>query len=88
MREEFEKLRRAVVAGEVGVVFVHTASRLSRNQPELLAALDELDELGVAVHFVKNRPGIRSRAISCLRHMANALLEFALSLVGQTTRTP
>ncbi len=31
MREEFEKLRRAVVAGEVGAVIVYRVCRLSRD---------------------------------------------------------
>ncbi len=36
MRERLEMLRHAVVAGEVSAVLVHSASRLWRNQPELL----------------------------------------------------
>ena len=43
MREEFEKLRRAVVAGEVGAVIVYRVCRLSRDAPELQELLRELD---------------------------------------------
>ena len=53
MREEFEKLCRAVAAGEVSTVLVYSADRLSRNEREFLAALEELDRHGAAVHFVK-----------------------------------
>ena len=82
MREEFEKLRRSVAAGDVDAVIFYRASRSSRSQPEFLAALEELDGHGVAVHFVNNRHGMRRRAMSRLRQTAHNLVKFALSLVG------
>ena len=51
MREEFEKLRRAVVAGEVGAVIVYRVCRLSRDAPELQELLRELDGLDVEERF-------------------------------------
>ena len=87
MREEFERMRRAAAAGEVDAVFVGSADRLPRNGPEFLAALEELDGHGVAVHFVENQHGIRTRAVRRLRQAANVLVRFVLSLVGHGTRT-
>ena len=88
MREQLEQLRRATAAGDVGLVVFYGASRLSRNEPELLEVLEEFDAHGVAVQFVKDQRDIRSWAMNGLRHAASILLEFALSLVGQKTRTP
>ena len=82
MREHLEMLRHAVAAGEVSAVLVHSASRLWRNQPELLGEMEELDRHGVSVHFVKNRHGVRSWAISRFRQRSNALVTFVLSLIG------
>ena len=82
MREEFERMRRAVAGGEVDAVVFHSFDRLSRNEPEFWAALEDFDGHGVSVHFVKNRHGIRARAVRRLRPAANALVRFVLSLFG------
>lgn len=73
MSEHPEKLR---------AVFVHTATRLTRNQPELLAILEELDSHGVPVRLVKNQHGFRTRAAIRLWRKVNVLVGFVLSLVG------
>ena len=87
MREEFERMRRAAAAGEVDAVFVYGASQLSRDETGFLAALEELDGHGVAVHLVKDQHGIQTRAVRRLRQAANALVRVVLSLVGHGTRT-
>jgi DNA invertase Pin-like site-specific DNA recombinase len=76
-------MRRAAVSGEVDVVIVHSVDRLPRNEPEFWAVLMELDGHGVPVHFVKNRHGIRARALRRLRQAANALIWFVPSLFGR-----
>ena len=73
MSEHPEKLR---------TVFVHTATRLPRNETGSLAVLEELDGHGVPVHLVKNRHGIRARAGVLLRRAVNILVRLVLSLVG------
>ena len=82
MREEFERMRRAAAAGEVGAVFVCDADRSSRHESELVAPLQELDGHGVSVHSVRNQHRVRARVMSRFRQTLNALVRFVLSLVG------
>ena len=67
---------------EVGAVFIHTATRLPRNERESLAVLEGVDGHGVPVHSVNNQHGIRARAEVRLRRAVNVLVRFVLSLVG------
>ena len=73
MSECLEKLR---------AVFVHTATRLPRNERPCLAVLEELDGHGVPVHLVRNQHGLRTRAAIRIRREVNFLVRFVLSLVG------
>lgn len=82
MREEFKRMRRAAAAGEVDAVFVHSDDRLRRNGSEFLAALEELERSGVAVHVVKHQHGVRARAMVRFRQTSKGLVRFVLSLVG------
>ena len=87
MREQFERMRRAAAAGEVDAVYIYSTDRFPRNRSEISPALEDFDGHGVAVHFVKNRHGIRARALRRLRQATNALVTFVLSCLDTGNRT-
>ena len=65
-RPGLNQLRRAVQAGEVGVLYIRSLDRLSRNSQHLLALRHEFASAGVELRFVWHTPsdtGLPGRAL-------------------------